>query len=60
MDAALAKTGSFLEAARGLQPLVRESAGEGNIDRELSKEVAEAIIDGGFLQNARAPRTRRL
>lgn len=50
MGATLAKTGSFLEAARGLQPLVRESAGEGNIDRELSKEVAEAITDGGFFR----------
>ena len=41
---------SFLEAARRLQPLVRESAGEGNLHRELSKEVAEAIVDAGFFR----------
>ena len=50
MAVARGKVGSFLEAARDLGPLIRKTAGEGDLNRELSKEVAEAITDGGFFR----------
>lgn len=50
MAVARGKVGSFLEAARGLRPLIQETAGEGTLNRELAKEVAEAITDGGFFR----------
>ena len=50
MAVARGKVGSFLEAARSIGPLIRETAGEGNLHRELSKEAAEAIVDGGFFR----------
>ena len=36
--------------ARASKPLIRKTAGEGDLNRELSKEVAEAITDGGFFR----------
>ena len=50
MAVARGKVGSLLEAARGLAPLIRKTAGEGDLNRELPKEVAEAITDGGFFR----------
>ena len=50
MAVARGNVGSFLEAARDLGPLIRKTAGEGDLNRELPKEVAEAITDGGFFR----------